>query len=734
VLLYSQDVDYYSCFERYDSIKCFDTNGVEKINSFVGGLNFVQFSAIDLNGDWEKDLVMFDRTGNRLLTFLREVNGKYYYRYDCSYEKYFPDVHDWILLRDYDGDGREDIFTYSFGGCSVYRNERKAGGALEFREICPLLLSDYGSNKINLFINAVDIPAIGDVDGDGDLDILVFHILGGYIQYHRNMSIERYGVKDSLDYIIYDKCWGKVKEGSEDNKLTMNSDCIFKSDEFFKSMGEELHSGSTTTLVDIDCDGLQDLLVGDVDYGDIFLLRNGGSKDDAMIVEVDTVFPSERERIKLYSNPAVYMIDVDGDGKEDMLVSANDGIAGKNERRILYYRDTSEMCSKGYKLCDSMFLLRTMFDFGEGSYPVFYDYNGDGMKDIVIGNYGYYRSSYYYYGYLKSNFSSQLALLENIGSKEMPIYKVKSYDWGGLSRKNYIGLYPTFGDIDGDGIDELVTGDIEGKLHLFKKGKDTTGVDIFIEGDSSILGWIDVGSNSTPELVDIDGDGLLDILCGNKAGVIYYYQNTGTRNNPNYKLVSSNYGKINVVDTMLSYYGYSAPRVYSDGNKLLLTVGSYSGAIYYFGNIKGDEGNDNLHWRRLYIEGNNNNVNVSMSLSDINSDGYLDCVIGNYRGGISVYKGVVNLSLSDVKNYMDDLLSVSYDIRNDVISITGLDNFTDGFEIRINDILGRDILSCKVSKSGDNYRLHGLKMNDGVYLILLRDRSKFCVKKLVIYR
>ena len=49
-----------------------------------------------------------------------------------------------------------------------------------------------------------------------------------------------------------------------------------------------------------------------------------------------------------------------------------------------------------------------MIDLGKGSYPAFFDYNGDGLDDLVVGNYGYHVNN--------NNPVSSLALFENIGT------------------------------------------------------------------------------------------------------------------------------------------------------------------------------------------------------------------------------------------------------------------------------------------------------------------------------
>jgi len=45
-------------------------NGDTLKNPWAGGLNFCQFSSIDLNHDGQDDLMVFDRSGNRIIPFI----------------------------------------------------------------------------------------------------------------------------------------------------------------------------------------------------------------------------------------------------------------------------------------------------------------------------------------------------------------------------------------------------------------------------------------------------------------------------------------------------------------------------------------------------------------------------------------------------------------------------------------------------------------------------------------
>jgi len=110
--------------EWHDSIQV-KIGATTLANPWAGGLNFVQASNIDLDLDGIKDLFMFDKTGDKIRTFINNGTvGTVDFKYNPYYETKFPKLHDWALLVDYNCDGKEDIFSYSdvAGGFKVYRN------------------------------------------------------------------------------------------------------------------------------------------------------------------------------------------------------------------------------------------------------------------------------------------------------------------------------------------------------------------------------------------------------------------------------------------------------------------------------------------------------------------------------------------------------------------------------------------------------------------------------------
>ena len=55
---------------------------------WAGGLNACQFGRMDVDGDGKKDLLVFDRHGNRLSCFLNQGNeGEIHFVFDNSYAR-----------------------------------------------------------------------------------------------------------------------------------------------------------------------------------------------------------------------------------------------------------------------------------------------------------------------------------------------------------------------------------------------------------------------------------------------------------------------------------------------------------------------------------------------------------------------------------------------------------------------------------------------------------------------
>src|ERR1035437_6387892 len=195
---------------------------------WVGGHNFVQFSDIDMNFDGIKDLFVFDRTGHKITTYINHgTPNTVDYTHEPQYESKFPHLEDWVLIRDYNGDGLPDIFTYaiSVGGIKVWKNT-SSGGNLQFTLQTLYLKSNYGSSPpSNLYVSRVDIPTIDDIDGDGDLDIVTMDGSSATtLEYHVNKSKELgYGCDSLIFALDPSGCWGHVQEDLNNCNVYLSS-------------------------------------------------------------------------------------------------------------------------------------------------------------------------------------------------------------------------------------------------------------------------------------------------------------------------------------------------------------------------------------------------------------------------------------------------------------------------------------------------------------------------------
>ncbi|MDT8308305.1 MAG: VCBS repeat-containing protein [Bacteroidales bacterium] len=207
-------------FERDLTVQVNDSNGIPLKNPWAGGINSVHFNEIDLNFDGIIDLVTFDTQTDRIRTYINSGTANTIdYTYAPQYEKGFPKIYSWMKLRDFNGDGKPDIFTYNFGGIKVYIN--------------------------------VSSPTNG----------IVFKL------YSTNTC-------DTLWYRLKHNCWGYIMESEISNSITLNIDVIdpaigdycnnVKSSLPFQSFTDKnrklRHTGSTMTMLDLNNDGLIEII------------------------------------------------------------------------------------------------------------------------------------------------------------------------------------------------------------------------------------------------------------------------------------------------------------------------------------------------------------------------------------------------------------------------------------------------------------------------------------------
>lgn len=726
--------------ERITS-KVMNEDGSELSYPWTGGMNSIQFGEIDLNRDGMKDLLAFDRHGNRKMCFINYgVYDKISYLYAPEYANLLPELSDWAIFKDYDADGRVDIFTYSRGwaGMKVYRNISQ--NILKFELVVfPYLTSYQFGGYVNLLVTDVDYPGIVDIDYDGDLDILSFWGLGSFVNYHKNLSMEKYGHADSLDYELVELCWGRFAESEESNEIFLDS-CLDGPRRQLQNLDKERHTGSTFLLLDLNKDTVLDLMLGDVDFPGIFALYNGGSPEEAFIISYDTNFPAYSEKIELFSFPAAAYIDVNNDNKKDLLVSPFDPslITSENKHSVWLYENTGANNKPFFYFQEKDFLQSEMIDRGSGAYPTLFDWDKDGLLDLFIGNYGFYRYSYYEYGFLRSIYWSKVAYYKNTGSQLNPQFQLMNSDFGGFSKLDLTGIVPTFGDLDNDGDADILAGTEDGNILLILNHGDNN-----FEIVTDNYFDIDVGDYSTPQLFDLDKDGLKDLVIGEESGNLNYYHNIGSLANPIFDLITDSLGKVNVTDYSLSYTGYSVPwffRLPSGETQLL--VGSEKGDIFYYTNIDGNldgtftESDDLDQLLDTSGVSFDRGMRTAAAIAEISKNGKLDMIAGNFSGGLEYFNGSPEVSpgFSERRRYNSGSIKLFPNPAKTNVTLIFNEDIKD-VKLEVINSKGQPVLVQDVTHTTDRQiEIDISDLQNGLYFIKSISHKGIQTGKLIIYR
>jgi hypothetical protein len=564
-----------------------EVNGTRLAMPWTGGFNSAQFNTIDLNGDNRLDILIFDKGTEKVWTFTQTTGT---YKYSPEFEELFPEeISTFVLLRDYNCDGKKDLFTFneSVNGISVYKNITAPGHKLSWQMVniyvastktySEILLTKGFTSLINILPGSDDIPNIVDMDGDGDLDILNMRFVNpGTAEYHKNFSMERYGKCDSLVFERQTQRWGDWEECSCGN-FAFGKSCT--------SGGRTEHTGGKVLLtLDADNDGDKDLLFSEEDCSRLYLLTNTGTAA-APLITSSSLFPSSNP-VLFQSFPSPFLEDVDFDGLADLLVTPNLEsriyFSTNFSESLWFYKNTGTAQLPKFTFVKKNFLQEGMIDIGDNSAPAFLDTDNDGDLDMFLGT------------FTSSTFQGRILYYENIGSASAPSFRLVTDNFAGLTNFQCYNVKPQFADVTGDAIPDLVfsaTGLSTGKTNIYYLAN--TSAEGLSVSSSDIL-TIPFALTSTENILfhDVNLDGAIDLLVGRSSGALEYWENAATTNAPNF----------------------------------VLKDGSF-----------------------LDIESGSENANLAMAVADLDADGFEELVTGDQQGHVSIYNNFRSVSPTPVK-------------------------------------------------------------------------------------
>lgn len=598
---------------------------------WVGGLNNPQFSSADINLDGIQDLFVFDRSDDQILPFINGgIAGEIDYTFGWDYQQSFPDLKNWALLLDYNCDEITDIFTAFEDGVRVYQGHVNTAGDLAFTLTFSKLNFDTDEA---IFVSIFDIPAITDIDEDGDIDILTFDNTGTFVEYYQNQAVEMGFNCDSLSFVKASECWGDFAEDSGSGILLLETDCGgLATSDIAPHHAKQLHANSTLLAIDLDGDLDKELIIGDLANPMLVMASNSGDLTTAYMTEQDTLFPFYNVPANVWNFPAAFSVDVNNDGLKDLLVSPNIEISGDHFECAWYYQNVGDATTPLFSFQTDSFLVDGMVDVSRTSYPVFFDHNADGLLDMLLGHVGNIDFG---------EVTSALALYENTGTLTQPEFTLISKNYMDIAAQfsaEQVVFKPTLGDIDGDMDEDMLIGTGLGTLHLFENTPDADGKAHFTLSQENYQG-IDVGHFAAPQWADLNGDGLLDLVIGERNGNLNYWENTGTSTAAAYTLVNDFFGEIDVQATGTTT-GYSIPYLFKweTSGAWQLLVGSESGNIFWYENIESNliEGGFTL-LSEQFADLNTGSFS-SAAVLDIDQNGRKEVVIGTFRGGVEWFE------------------------------------------------------------------------------------------------
>jgi hypothetical protein len=310
-------------------------------------------------------------------------------------------------------------------------------------------------------------PALADVDGDGDRDLLV-GVLGGAFNAASSARAN---------------LWYLERTGPQSFARRATA--------FLGSL--DVGAEASPALVDLDGDADLDLVVGnkvepsDPNTAALHVYENRGT----------TSAPSFHAAGRLPVTGHHHMVpafgDLDDDGDPDLVV-------GTWRDALLYYRNDGSSREPSFVLADSALVKLT-----RGSYatPALADLDGDGDLDLLAGE-----------------SSGALNVWRNVGTATVPRFELLSDEFGGLSAGRRSA--PAAGDVDGDGDVDLVLGGESGAM-LFPNGSGAGDPQFPTEPSARFR----LPPLVAPALGDLDGDGDLDLVVGTTSGGIVYLENGG---------------------------------------------------------------------------------------------------------------------------------------------------------------------------------------------------------------
>jgi hypothetical protein len=587
---------------------------------FLGGFNAPRPQLVDIDSDEDLDLFVQEESG-RVLYFenagTRE-EPRHVIRPDAFSEL---DVGDWYRFVDVDGNGDADLLAEQpFSYVQLFANAGTRGpdGIPAFQPIIDTIQDDRGEP---LFSDRQNIPNAADLDCDGTLDLLVGRLTGTIAHYEATGAIGR----DSAPFRLVDDRFQGIEIIADPavpgrgapvpapsgllGSMPFDFSGVLDRSDAAPVLSARRHGANTMALADIESDGDIDLFWGDFFEPGLLFIENTGSCASPNLRNEPVPFPvGDPVQTSGYNAPTFG--DLDGDGDLDLLLGVLGGAYDPNTTTAdnLYFLRQGD--GGAFAIETRRFV--SQVDVGSESIPSLVDLDGDGDLDLLLANRidpAHVETSVIY-------------RFDNVGTASAPTFEAA----GELEIEGAYHNAPAFGDLDDDGDLDLVLGTWQSDLEYFENTGSTAAP--AFERAASPVAALPRGSNATPTLGDLDGDGDLDLIVGESDGTLTLFGNTGDAGNVRFELATEGY-----LDLDVGRRSFPVLVDFDGDGDLDLVVGSEDAGISYFENRGGANEADFQSSQGALPAAAELPRFVTPTFGDLDGDGDLEMVTGGIGGG-----------------------------------------------------------------------------------------------------